>query len=66
MGTRKFRGSKGAWVAQEVKHPTLDLHSGRDLGVVESSPVLGSMHSWPGILSLSSPAPPLLACSINK
>jgi len=29
------------WVAQSVKHPTLDLNSGLDLRVVSSSPVLG-------------------------
>ena len=33
----------GAWVAQSVKHLTLDFNSGHDLGVVGSSPMLGSM-----------------------
>ena len=32
----------GAWVAQPLKHPTLDLSSGLDLGVVNSSPAWGS------------------------
>ena len=40
---KKFRG---AWVAQLVKHLTLDFGSGHDLGVmilaVRSSPMLGS------------------------
>ena len=31
-----------AWVAQLVKHPTLDFTSGLDLRVMGSSPVLGS------------------------
>ena len=29
---------RGAWVAQSVKHPTLDFSSGCDLTVVRSSP----------------------------
>ena len=31
----------GTWVAQSVKHPTLDLSSGLDLSVMGSSPSLG-------------------------
>ena len=31
----------GTWVAQSVKHLTLDLSSGLDLRVVSSSPMLG-------------------------
>ena len=34
--------SQGAWVAQSIKHPTLDLSSSLDLRVVSSSPTLGS------------------------
>ena len=34
--------TKGTWVAQWVKHLTLDLSSGLDLRVVSSSPMLGS------------------------
>ena len=37
--------SGGAWVAQSIKHPTLDLNSGLDLRVVSSGPELGSMPS---------------------
>ena len=37
---QRFRYS---WVAQLVKHPTLDLYSGLDLRVVSSSPMLGCM-----------------------
>ena len=32
----------GTWVAQSVKHPTLDFSSDLDLRVVRLSPVLGS------------------------
>ena len=32
-----------AWVAQSVKHLTLDFSSGRDLTVLRLSPALGSM-----------------------
>ena len=32
-----------AWVAQSVKHPTLDFSSGHDLGVVRLSLMLGSL-----------------------
>ena len=35
--------SWGAWVAQLVKHLSLDLSSGLDLGVVSSSSALGSV-----------------------
>ena len=35
----------GTWVAQLVKHLTLDLRSGLDLEVVGSSPLSGSMLS---------------------
>ena len=34
---------RDTWVAQLVKHPTLDLSSDLDLRVVSSSPFLGSM-----------------------
>ena len=33
---------RGTWVAQSVKHSTLDLISGLDLRVVSSGPRLGS------------------------
>ena len=33
----------GTWVAQSVKHLTLNLSSGVDLGVLASSPTLGSV-----------------------
>ena len=36
-------GVCGAWVAQLVEHPILDLSSGLDLRVVGSSPTLDSM-----------------------
>jgi len=34
-------GCRGAWVAQLVKHLTLDFGSGLDFRVVSSSPMLG-------------------------
>ena len=37
--------SKGAWVAQSVKHPTLDFSPGHDLRGMGSSPYQGSMLS---------------------
>ena len=33
----------GTWVAQLLKHPTLDLSAGLDLGDVSSNPTLDSM-----------------------
>ena len=39
---KQSESSRGARVAQSVKHPTLDLSSGLDLGVASSSPGLGS------------------------
>ena len=33
---------RGAWVAQSVKHPTLDFYLGNDLRALRLSPVLGS------------------------
>ena len=35
--------NRGAWVAQLVERPTLDLSSGLDLRVVSPSPTLGSV-----------------------
>jgi len=35
------RKARGTWVAQSVKHPTLDFSLGLDLRVVSSSPTLG-------------------------
>ena len=36
-----LRGSGGAWVAQLVKRPTVDLGSGHDLTVDEFEPHVG-------------------------
>ena len=33
---------RGTWVAQQVKHPTLDFGSGHDLKVIRSSSALSS------------------------
>ena len=43
MWNLKSKTNGGAWVAQSVKHRTLDLSSGLALRVVSSSPTLGSM-----------------------
>jgi len=49
---------------QSVKHPTLDFSSGHDLGVMGSSPALGSTQ---GLFVLLPPVlPPPLNKSINK
>ena len=37
-----MKHSRGVWVAQLIKHLTLDLSSGFDLRVMSLSPVLGS------------------------
>ena len=37
-----LKESPGIWVAQSVKHPTLDYGTGRVLTVVRLSPDLGS------------------------
>ena len=47
----KSARSRGAWVAQLVKHPALDFGSGHDLIVVRLSLSLGSAWSLLGILS---------------
>ena len=49
----------GCWVAQLVKHPTLDFSSGHDLTVHEFKPHVG-IWSLLGIISLS------LSLKINK
>ena len=41
--TRNCMKRQSAWVAQLVGYPTLGFGSGHELGVVRSSPVLGSM-----------------------
>ena len=63
---------RGAWVAQSVKHVTLDLSSGYDLTVCEFKPRMGlradgAEPAWDS-LSLSLPLPGLCTCSlkINK
>ena len=56
----------GAWVAQSVKHPSLDFGSGHDLRVHEFEPMLGSvLTAWSllGILSLPLSAPLLISLS---
>jgi len=35
---KKINVCRGTWVAQSVKHPTLDFSSGHDLRVMRSSP----------------------------
>lgn len=55
------KGSGGTWMAQSVKHPTLNIGSGHDLTVVSSIPASGSAltaQGLLGILSLPLSAPP--------
>ena len=60
-----------AWVAQSVKHPTLDFSSGHDLTVQELQPHIGlcadSAQSLLGVLSLhlSVPLPRLHVCALS-
>ena len=61
---------RGAWVAQSVKRPTLDLSPGHDLTVCEFEPPLGSaLTAWSllGTLSLplSLPLPCLLTLTLS-
>ena len=60
--------SRGAWVAQSAKHPSVDAVAGRDLMVLSSSRTSGSALStkpaW--ILCPSVSAPPLLMLSVSK
>ena len=51
------------WVAQSLKHPTVDLDSGHDLGSWDWA--LCSVGSLLGILSPSSSAPPPPICSFS-
>ena len=50
--------TRGTWVAQMVKHPTLDFGAGHDLTVRE-------IPAWDS-LSLSLSSPPLLSLSKNE
>lgn len=45
MQDQEYLSSKGAWVAQLVKCPTLDFGSGHDLRVKRLNLVLGSLLS---------------------
>ena len=40
---KKKKKRRGAWVAQSVKHPTLDLSSDLNFRVLSSSPILGNL-----------------------
>ena len=48
---------RGTWVAQSIKHPTLDLDSGHDVRVMKFSPVSGSVLS--GESAWDSLSPPI-------
>lgn len=61
----------GVWVAQLVRHSTLDLGSGYELEVLRLIPVSGSLLSGESLcdslpLLLSAPAPPFMLSKINK
>ena len=51
---QKVQFSGGTWVAQSVKHPTLDFSSGHDLMVVRSSPASGSALTTQSLLGVVS------------
>ena len=65
--TKGGGGKRGAWVAQSVKHLTLDFGSGHDLMVPEFKPRIGLRAenveaAWDSLsLSPSLSAPPLLS-----
>ena len=67
--TPSIHTGKYLWVAQLVKHPTLGLGSGCDLGDVESSPasssVLSAEFAW-DFLSLSGLCSLFSISKINK
>ena len=62
-------GVGGAWVAQLIKHPTLDFCSGHDLTVCEIEPCVGLCLHWQHgaclgfSLPLSLPRLPSLMCA---
>ena len=59
--------NRGTWVAQSIKHPTLDFSSGHDLTVVRLSPTLSSTLSMESAWdSLSLFLPLLLSLSLLK
>ena len=68
LGLKEWK-VRGAWVAQPVKHPTLDFSSGHGLTVVSSSPASDSAltaRSPVGILSLRLPHSCSLMLSLKK
>ena len=63
------KGSWGSWVAQSVKHQTLDFGSGHDLEVCDFKPRIGLCTDseeppWDSV-SLSLSAPPLLGHTLS-
>ena len=59
----KSANSTSSWVAQSVKHQTLDFGSGHDLRVVRSSPTSGSVLTAWSLLGILSLPPPSLSLS---
>ena len=59
--------SGGTWVAQSVKHSTLDINSGHDLAVVRYSPTSGSALSvepvWDSLSPSLCPSP---TCTLSQ
>ena len=59
--TEKNEILRGAWLAQSIKHPTLDFGSGQDLTIRELEPHAGlctdSMEPVWDSLSLTAPPP---------
>ena len=64
MARQSKQSKRGAWVAQSVKRPTLDFHSGQDLTVHEIKPRIklctGSAEpAWDSLSPSLSLCPPL-------
>ena len=58
---------RGTWVAQSVRHLTLDFGSDRDFRILRSSPPVGSVLSEESTRGFSlSPSVPLSPPKINK
>ena len=60
--------TKGTWMAQSIKHPTLDFHSGHDLMVCKFKPCIGlrADGAEPTLDSLSPSLCPLPTCTLSQ
>ena len=67
LDSKVTKNYRGAWVAQSVKHPTLDFGSSHNLLVREIKPCVGlcTDSTEPAWDSVSLSAPPLLVLSLS-